>query len=174
MTARALGLVSGRPVLVDHDPRWAGIFQQLRVELLSRLTGRILNVYHVGSTSVPGLRAKPVLDVLVGVPDLDASLSCVPVLAELGFVYGPDDDLPDRHYFRGSAGGLRTHHLSLAEPDSAYYRDTLAFRDALRASPELAREYEALKERLIAEHVPGRPFHIGKTEFVARVLAEND
>jgi GrpB-like predicted nucleotidyltransferase (UPF0157 family) len=164
--------VSGRPRLVDHDPRWPALFERLRETLTAALSGRILHVHHVGSTSVPGLRAKPIMDVLVGVPDLEASLACVPTLAELGFVYGADDELPDRHYFRGSRGGLRTHHLSLAEPRSTHYRDTLAFRDALRGSRELAREYERLKEELVARHRPGDLFHLGKTEFVARVLRE--
>ena len=108
---------------------------------------------------------------LVGVADFEASLECVPLLAELGFEYGPEDDIVDRHYFRGRRDGLRTHHISLAEPSSHYFIDTLAFRDALRASPRLSAEYEALKTRLYREYVPGTQLHHGKTDFVREVLA---
>ena len=171
MDSPPLGLDTRHPRLVDYDARWPAVFAALRADLLSTLSARILDVHHVGSTSVPGLRAKPILDVLIGVADFEASLECVPLLAGLGFSYGPEDDLPDRHYFRAHRDGLRTHHLSLAEPTSTHYVNTLVFRDALRASPELAREYLGLKESIYARHVPGEPLHPGKTDFVTGVLA---
>ncbi len=141
MTSESLGMVEGQLRLVEYDDRWPGVFEELRGCLVRRLKHRVESVHHVGSTSVPGLAAKPILDVLVAVPDFEASLECVPLLAKLGFEYGPEDDVVDRHYFRGRRDGLRTHHLSLAEPTSRYFIDTLAFRDALRASPRLAAEY---------------------------------
>ncbi len=170
MTSESLGMVEGQLRLVEYDDRWPGVFEELRGCLVRRLKHRVESVHHVGSTSVPGLAAKPILDVLVAVPDFEASLECVPLLAKLGFEYGPEDDVVDRHYFRGRRDGLRTHHLSLAEPTSRYFIDTLAFRDALRASPRLAAEYEALKARLVREHVPGAHFHHGKTDFVREAL----
>lgn len=173
MASSPLGLERGHPRLVDYDPRWPEIFTALRVKLMGTLQERILEVRHVGSTSVRGLRAKPILDVLVGVSNLATSLECVPLLAGLGFEHGPEDDLRERHYFRAFQDGLRTHHLSLAEPNSKFYRNTIVFRDALRESPELARRYEVVKEEVIASHVPGQPLHLGKTEFVSEVLASH-
>jgi len=170
LTDHPLGIVEGSPRLVPYDDRWPDLFSQLRARLEGALGGHILSVHHVGSTAVPGLVAKPVLDVLIGVSDLQEAVACIPSLATLGFEYGPDDDIAERHWFRGRRGGLRTHHLSLAEPTSTYFVDTLAFRDALRSSPELAREYTNLKAELVARHVPGRPLHTGKTEFVRRAL----
>ena len=122
-----LGMIVERPELVPYDERWPAVFDRLRRSLADRLGDRILSVHHVGSTSVPGLSAKPILDVLIGVESLAASLECVPVLAELGFEYGPEDDIPDRHYFRGRRGGLRTHHLSLAEETSSHFVNSLVF-----------------------------------------------
>jgi len=169
-TTDPLGMIEGRPALVSYDDRWPGLFMELRTTLLRELGRRVISVHHVGSTSVPGLAAKPVLDVLVAVADLDRALECVPVLEGLGFEYGPEDDIPERHWFRGRNRGLRTHHLSIAESDSSYFRDHLAFRDALRCSPDLAVEYEQLKSELLAQHTTGRPLHGGKTAFVTGVL----
>lgn len=170
MTTDPLGVVEGKPELVPYDDRWPTLFEELRTTLLHELGRRAISVHHIGSTSVPGLAAKPVLDVLVAVADLERALECVPVLERLGFEFGPEDDIPERHWFRGRSRGLRTHHLSLAEPDSSYFVDHLAFRDALRRSPELAVKYERLKSELLAQHVAGRPLHGGKTAFVRSVL----
>ncbi|WP_405283860.1 GrpB family protein [Gaopeijia maritima] len=167
-----LGMIADQPQLVPHDDRWAELFDRLRVSLTRRLGDRILSVHHVGSTSVPGLSAKPILDVLIGVQSLAASLECVPILAELGFEHGPEDDIPDRHYFRGQRGGLRTHHLSLAEESSAHFINSLVFRDALRESPELVRAYETLKRDLYATRKRKSELHRGKSSFVAQVLRE--
>jgi len=170
LTNHPLGIVEGRPRLVPYDHRWPDLFSALRGRLNRALGDHILSVHHVGSTAVPGLAAKPVLDVLIGVSDLQEAVVCIPPLATLGFEYGPDDDIAERHWFRGRRGGLRIHHLSLAEPVSTYFVDALAFRDALRSLPELAREYTDLKTELVARHVPGRALHTGKTEFVRRAL----
>lgn len=166
-----LGLAGGRVRLVAYDARWPALFQQAAEELSRSLGDRVLVVEHVGSTSVPGLAAKPVLDILAGVPHLQRALDLVPDLAELGYEYRPHEEIPDRHYFRRSRGELRTHHLSLAEPTSRHYRVTLAFRDALRANAALAEEYGALKRHLAKRFRDDRAAYLeGKTEFVMRVL----
>ena len=165
-----LGMNVHRPQLVPYDGRWAGVFETLRSELRRRLGDRIDSIHHVGSTAVEGLDAKPILDVLIGVDDLEASLECVPILAELGFEHGPEDDISERHYFRGFRGDLRTHHLSMAEPSSAHYINSLIFRDALRDSPELARQYVELKRKLYAGSKHRSELHRGKTDFVRDVL----
>ena len=171
VTRDPLGMVEGKPDLVPYDERWPELFEELRTTLLHELGRRAASVHHIGSTSVPGLAAKPVLDVLVAVSDLERAVECVPVLERLGFEFGPEDDIPERHWFRGRSRGLRTHHLSLAEPDSSYFLDHLAFRDELRRSRELVVRYERLKSELLAQQVVGRPLHGGKTAFVKSVLA---
>ncbi len=167
----ALGLGSGKVTLVPYDPRWASLFEQAAAEIREAVGDRILSIEHVGSTSVPGLAAKPILDILVGVSDLERARELVPELTSLGYEYRPDEDIPDRHFFRRRVGGHRTHHLSLAEPTSEHYRKTIAFRDALRVDPALAREYERLKLELARRFPTDRQTYIeGKTEFVLRVL----
>ena len=172
MMSEPLGMLKMQPRLVAYDDRWPQLFLDLRDRLYEALQDRILSVHHVGSTAVPGLLAKPILDVLIGVADFDAALECVPPLAELGFEFRPHDAIPDRHFFRVERDAMRTHHLSLAEPTSAHYINTLVFRDALRESPELAREYEALKMRLVQDELRTGTFPPdGKNEFVMRVVA---
>jgi GrpB-like predicted nucleotidyltransferase (UPF0157 family) len=168
----ALGLESGTVVVVPYDNRWAQLFDEAAAELRAAIGAHIIDVHHVGSTAIPGLAAKPVLDLLVTVPDFERARSLVPMLATLGYEFRPQEEIPDRHYFRRLRGTTRTHHLSLAEPDSQHHRVTIAFRDALRRNSMLAREYAALKLELAARFPRDRLAYLdGKTEFVLRVLA---
>jgi GrpB-like predicted nucleotidyltransferase (UPF0157 family) len=169
---KPLGLASGTVVVVPYDPRWVDEFVKASLELRAALGSSITAVHHVGSTAVPGLCAKPILDLLVGVPNLEQSLSLVPRLGDLGYEFRRDEEIPERHYFRRRRGTIRTHHLSLAESTSRHYRVTLAFRDALRANTGKAREYCDLKLRLAREFPRDREKYIeGKSRFVAEVLA---
>ncbi len=173
MRTEALGLKRGEVVVVPSDPRWPVLFEEAAAELRATLGPAILAVHHVGSTAVPGLCAKPILDVLVTVPDFDDPRELFAPIALLGYEYRPDEEIPDRHYFRRPAGGeVRTHHLSLAEPGSRHHRVTLAFRDALRRDARLANAYARLKLALAERFPRDRPAYIdGKSQFVAEVLA---
>jgi GrpB-like predicted nucleotidyltransferase (UPF0157 family) len=170
-----LGLERGTVRVVPYDERWVRLFEEAADELRSALRSLISEVHHVGSTAVPGLDAKPILDILVTIADFERGRELIPMLAELRYEYRPDEEIPDRHYFRRRSGITRTHHLSLAEPSSHHHRVTIAFRDALRRDEALARDYGALKRNLAACFPHDRQSYIeGKTEFVRRVLGELD
>ncbi len=157
--------------LAPYSRLWPEEFARVRSELAAALPAWIVSIDHVGSTSVPGLDAKPIIDISVAVPDLQESLALVPILKRLGFIYRGEDDLPDRHYLPRTVGGLRRHHLSLAEPDSWHRRNSVTFRDALRRDPELARLYGELKRRLAASAGTDRLAYLnGKTDFILDVL----
>jgi GrpB-like predicted nucleotidyltransferase (UPF0157 family) len=167
----ALGLRRGVVEVVPYDPRWPAIFEDTAAELRRALGSAIGAVHHVGSTSVPNLCAKPVLDVLVSVPDFDAALQLVPRIEALGYIFRRDEEIEDRHYFRRGNDTARTHHLSLATPTSRHYIDTLAFRDTLRSNPDLASQYANLKLQLAERFPRDRESYInGKTDFVMAVL----
>jgi GrpB-like predicted nucleotidyltransferase (UPF0157 family) len=171
-TPNPLGLNSGEVVVVPYDPRWPALFEVAAAELRAALGSAILAVHHVGSTSVPGLCAKPILDLLVSVGDFQEAKLLVPRLESLGYEFRPDEEIPDRHYFRRREGHARTHHLSLAEPGSRHHRVTLAFRDALRGDAALADAYAHLKLRLARRFPRDRPAYLeGKSEFVEDVLS---
>lgn len=173
MTESALGLRDGTVRVVSYHPDWPLHFDRARQELERALGARALSIHHVGSTGVPGLSAKPVLDLLVGVADLGYALGLVDAVESLGYRFHPGEPSPDRHYFRRWArAGVRTHHLSLAEETSSHYVETLAFRDALREDPDLADDYGRLKAGLAETHPHDRKAYLaGKVDFIARVLA---
>lgn len=168
----ALGLRSGEVVVVPYDPRWSELFIECAQEIRTAVGYSVLGVHHVGSTSIPGMQAKPILDVLVSVADLNAAISLVPALEAIGYEFRPDEEIQDRHFFRRPHGGaLRTHHLSLAEPNSKHHTATLAFRDILRGDPHLADDYARLKLTLAKQFSRDRSAYIdAKTKFVTRIL----
>ncbi|SDI87405.1 GrpB domain, predicted nucleotidyltransferase, UPF0157 family [Frankineae bacterium MT45] len=164
--------------VVPHEPNWSAQFEwerrRLEGVLVSRLTGP---VEHIGSTAVPGLPAKPILDMIGGVHHLDLARSAIEPLAELGYVY--TEHRPSALYFYRARPGqnflddaTHTHHLHLTQPGSDIWQERLAFRDALRADPELARRYSDLKQGL-AQIYRDDPiaYTEGKREFVSEVLA---
>jgi GrpB-like predicted nucleotidyltransferase (UPF0157 family) len=168
-----LGLEHGTVRVVPYDERWVELFEEAAQELRSALGSLISGVHHVGSTAVPGLAAKPILDILVTIADFERGRELIPLLAELRYEYRPDEEIPDRHYFRRRRSSVRTHHLSLAEISSHHHRVTIAFRDALRRDVALAEEYAALKRELAIRFPRDRHSYIeGKTELVRRVLGE--
>jgi GrpB-like predicted nucleotidyltransferase (UPF0157 family) len=112
---------------------------------------------------VPGLAAKPIVDMIAGVRDLEESRAAFAPLGELGYAYRVHR--PEAHSMRRPG-----YHLHLTEPGSDLWRERLAFRDALRADPELRREYEAWK----LEHAGDDGYTESKWPFVARVLAGAD
>lgn len=169
----ALGLESGRVVVTPYDPRWPSLFEEAARELRRSAGPAILDVHHVGSTAVPGLAAKPVLDILVTVPDLQKALDLVAPIEALGYTFRPHEEIPDRHYFNRRRGNASTHHLSLAEPGSRHAGQTLAFRDALLRSPERASRYPSLKRDLARRFPRDRDAYIrGKSEFIRAALVE--
>jgi GrpB-like predicted nucleotidyltransferase (UPF0157 family) len=159
--------------LRPYDPAWPEMFRR-EAELLTRTLGAHLTggVHHVGSTSVPGLTAKPIIDIMAGVRDLDSSRPCIDLLAELDYLYAPyRADV--MHWFCKPDPARRTHHLHLVPADSARFTDLLAFRDYLREHPDAAAGYERLKRRLAAEHPDDRDAYTdGKSALVAELTAE--
>jgi GrpB-like predicted nucleotidyltransferase (UPF0157 family) len=160
--------------LVPPDPEWPVRFEEERAEL-EKVIGEwvVGGIYHVGSTAVPGLEAKPIIDILAGVRDLDEARACFEPLAELEYLYAPY--LPEQmHWFCKPDPAHRTHHLHLVPIDSQRYRDELAFRDQLRADSELADRYAALKRELAQAHPNDREAYTdGKSTFISRCLSTN-
>jgi GrpB-like predicted nucleotidyltransferase (UPF0157 family) len=159
--------------LVDSDPRWPARFAAERARLLGALAGRPAEVEHIGSTSVPGLPAKPVIDILVGRPPGSEAAPYVEALTAAGYEHRGEAGIPGREYFR--RGTPRSHHLHLVELGGALWRDHLRFRDRLRADPAAAAAYAALKRRLAAEHAHDRAaYTAAKAPFIAGVLRGDD
>lgn len=164
--------------IADYDPAWAdqGAHAQNRLQglLATWLTGEI---EHVGSTAIPGLAAKPIIDLQAPVADLAAAAAMVAAaLAPHGWHHVPPelDQRPDRRFFVQVVNGHRVAHLHLMTTGSARWHQQLAFRDALRADPDLLKAYARLKIDLAGQHGEDREaYTAGKRQFVHDVLARN-
>jgi GrpB-like predicted nucleotidyltransferase (UPF0157 family) len=160
--------------VVPYDPEWPRRFEAERV-LLERVLAPWLEggIHHVGSTAVPGLAAKPTIDIVAGVRDLEKARTAFDPLREHSYEYEPHRPGIAHHFAKPPASRWweRTHNLHLTEPGSDLWRERLAFRDALRADPELAAEYEALKLGLAQDRRAPGAYTGDKRDFVVRVLA---
>jgi GrpB-like predicted nucleotidyltransferase (UPF0157 family) len=170
--AEPLGLESKTVRVVPYDDCWPALFEveaRRIVEAVARAGLPELALAHVGSTAVPGLAAKPILDVAAGRSADTAPLAYIEVFESLDYVYRGDGGLPGREFFR--RGVLRSHHVHLVERNGTHWVRYLRFRDALRANPALRDAYAALKQSLAARYPCDREAYVaGKSEFVERVL----
>ena len=154
-------------VVVDYDPAWPGEFERLKARISSVL-GEV-RIEHVGSTAVPGLAAKPIVDLYAAVDDMDRA---VELLAKLGYADEGELGVPGRRGFRWPVGEKR-HHLYICRPDDAGLAAVVRFRDYMRAHPDKALEYAELKRELARSHRNDREAYAdGKSGFIEGVLAE--
>lgn len=170
MREEPLGLERYTVMLKQYDTRWAELFEEEHVRLKAVL-GDEVEVQHVGSTSVPGLGAKPILDIGVGIEDFDAASASVESLEKLGYTFRGEQGIPRRHYFVKGPDDNRTHHLHMLERTNPEWRKLLFFRDYLRAHPEALGQYQKLKTHL-AEQFPGdrEAYTNGKHTFIQDIL----
>lgn len=165
-----LGLEHGVVRLREYTPLWAELYAIEAIALRTALGRFALDVQHVGSTAVPGLVAKPILDIAVAIPAHALVPRCATLLACLGYQYAYWADLDDDYTFE--KGVERTHHVHLVERESPQWIDYLRFRDALRANARLAREYERTKLKLGARFCSDRAAYTrAKANFIRHVLS---
>ena len=167
-----VNLEGGRVVLLEYDPRWPLQFEEEKARILAAIRPAVVAIEHVGSTAVPGLAAKPIIDILIGVSGLDDDRACIASLAAIGFEYVAEyeQELPERRYFRKGPALARTHHLHMVEFGGPFWRRHLAFRDYLRAHPEEAQRYAALKRELAARFgVDREGYTNAKAAFVGEI-----
>ena len=164
-------------VIVDYDPEWPARFERER-PLLERVLAPVLvhPIEHIGSTAVPGLAAKAIIDLCAVVADIDPLDAFADALDAVGWIAAPepDDVAGRRRSFCTPSVEWRTHHLHVVEAGSTGWRGWLAFRDHLRTHPEDAAEYARLKRSLAADAAAGDPddrtgYRSGKGGFIQRI-----
>jgi len=169
MAQDILGLENGQVVLVPSTNSWSEAFEREASNLKLVMKDRLLGIEHVGSTAIPGIRAKPILDIMVGVANPTDRPDLAPDLTELNYEIRPNAGLPAEHVF--AKGTPRTHLLHVVEYDGEVWQQKLAFRDALRADDQLALAYEKLKVELSLRFAADRAAYTdGKTEFVRGIV----
>lgn len=161
-------------VLTEYNPAWPGLFAQEEALMRRVLPQAIVTrVEHFGSTSIPGMVAKPVIDIMLGVYSLEeAKQKAVPILESLGYSYWRDDPRKD-HLFLVKGlppNGPRSHHIHIVEPSNSDW-DRLLFRDFLRAHPDEAVRYTELKRDLAERHKQDRDAYTdAKAEYISGVM----
>ena len=158
-----------RVVIVGYDPAWPAMYEEEKALILGAIGPWVKGIEHVGSTSVPGLAAKPIIDIMVGVWNLDDAAYCIGRLVTVGYDFKPDDDIPERRYFN-KGPQARHRHLHMTELGGEFWLRHLLFRDYLRSNPETARRYEALKRDLAARcQNDSMAYTDAKTDFIQSV-----
>jgi GrpB-like predicted nucleotidyltransferase (UPF0157 family) len=157
-------------VIVDYDPGWPELFKKLRACIANALGDLAAAIEHVGSTAVPGLTAKPVIDIDVLLSSSGSLPRAIERLAPLGYTHQGNLGIANREAFSQPLG-QPAHHLYVCPFDSPEYRRHIAFRDYLRTHAETAKLYGELKRNLAAEFRHDRErYTAGKTEFVEKIL----
>ena len=137
-----------RICVVSHDELWPGLFAAESAALAAAFGGRATEIHHVGSTSVPGLPAKPIIDILVVTDDIGQVDSLNPALIALGYEPQGEYGIPGRRFFTKGGDVKRSHHVHVFQQDHPEVSAMLDFRDYLRSHPRQAAEYGRLKEEL--------------------------
>ena len=166
-----LGLSSNNVLLQPYQDEWARLFEQEHERLRAAIGDFVLDIQHIGSTSIPGIPAKPILDIGVAVENFEEASRCIAPLEALGYSYRGENGIPRRHYFVKGTTDSRTHHLHINEIQSSDWQQQIAFRDALRQDAALAQEYAALKLRLAKQFPTDRVAYTeGKSSFISRII----
>lgn len=166
-----LGLAHTQVRLHEPTPLWAELYRQEESRLQTILGSVLRGIEHYGSTAIPAIKAKPIIDILAGITRLDDGPELVRPLAALGYEYAGENIVPGHHIF--GKGIERTHLLHIVEYESEIWNEALLFRDTLRADPETAHEYEALKITLSRKYAESRAdYTAAKAAFIQAVLKE--
>ena len=162
----------GRITVVEYDPEWPRFYEEEKELILDAVGEHVKSMEHFGSTSVPGLGAKPIIDIIAGLDSQEIADCCLPALAAIGYddvTPEPTDD--DWYYCLGKGPHSPGVHLHLARYRSPFWKRHLLFRDYLRAHPDTAKEYFELKLRLVEKYADMREVYTeSKTGFIENVL----
>ncbi len=168
---------AGDPVwLVPYDPAWPELFARQGADLRAALGSLAIRIDHIGSTAIPDLLAKPIVDVQISVADLQSVDSYRRQIEACGYVFRADNTELTKRYFREAPGERRTH-LHVRQAGSFGEQFALLFRDFMRAHDEVTRQYADLKRELAQRHARVEERHAyteAKSPFIWSVMAQAD
>ncbi len=168
-----LGLERDKVRLSPYQTAWVKLFKEEKKRLEAVISEGVLDIQHIGSTAVPNLKAKPILDIGVAVKNFEEAFALVSPIESLGYTYRGENGIPRRHYFVKGPADNRTHHIHMFEEVNEEWTTHLLFRDYLRTHPETVTAYQTLKEDLAKRYPRDREAYTdGKHEFIQEVLKE--
>ncbi len=158
-------------IVVDYNACWSSQYEQEKQQILLALGENMTNIQHIGSTSVPGLAAKPVIDMLLGLKQIPPFPKQILCLEAIGYSYFGELGIPGRHYF--CKGMPRTHQIHAVLVDSEFWERHILFRDFLRSHPQAAQRYEEVKRKLAQKFADDRDRYTNsKTPLIEQLLIE--
>ena len=167
-----LGTQGGRIEIVEYNPGWPPLFDREAAAIREACGPRVVEVHHVGSTAVPGLAAKPILDMMPVAAGPAEALEAVSGMTSLGYRCLGENGIPGRLYFEKDVDGRDVAHVHMFPAGHPAIRTHLAFRDYLRTHPAAARDYERLKRTLAAKHRNDRDAYTdAKAAFIEGIVA---
>ncbi|MFC1607742.1 GrpB family protein [Candidatus Latescibacterota bacterium] len=158
---------------VPYDAQYPGMFDEESRRIAGLIRPAISAIEHIGSTAVPDLGGKPIIDIMIGLCVLDAAAKCIEPLEELGYEYVPGFEafFPERRFFRKGPPVCRTHHIHMVELTSDFWNRHIAFRDYLRTNDDSVREYHLLKKGLARRFKQDRDGYTdAKSAFIENIL----
>ncbi len=165
-----LGLDNNAVRLNDYTPLWADLYREEEERIMAAVSHLIIDLQHIGSTAIPGIKAKPILDMMAGVAQLEKALLCKAPLEAIGYDYIAQAGIANDYVF--GKGVARTHYLHVVEYGGAKWTNHLCFLARLRNDPDLAQAYEKLKEELSRKFNDSRAkYHDAKSQFISEVVA---
>ena len=144
-------LDTGQVIIVDYDPNWPQMYEQEKARIQDAIGEYLIDIQHVGSTSIPGLSAKPIIDIMPIIRDIALIPHCVQPLESLDYAYFGENGIPGRYYFRKPADIMsqpHTYHLHVLEKGHDQWAMMLLFREYMLLHPESAQQYDLLKREL--------------------------
>ena len=158
--------------IVDYDPQWPIQYEVEKDRIFGVIGHIVVAIEHIGSTAVPGLGAKPIIDIMIAVHHLTDAEKCIESLKSISYEYVPEfeDSFPERRFFWKGPPKARKYHIHMVELTGDFWKRHLLFRDYLRSHPEVARKYHHLKKELAAKHGSDRDAYTdAKTSFIKSV-----
>ena len=170
-----IGLQRGTVQVITYQADWHDLFEQERCALHKHIGHLVLDIQHVGSTAVPGLDAKPILDMAVAVASVAVIPQCQPLLCALGYLDRGDGNEGGYLFVKESAPDVQTHHLHMVARDDPRWGNYLRFRDVLKADETLRTTYANLKKALQEQFSQDRQaYTAAKHAFIRDILQQNN
>ena len=164
-----LGVQYGTVRLREYTDEWSNYFESEKGRIIKVIGDKVLVVDHIGSTAIPGMLAKPIIDVLIGMETVDYVSSCIKSLEGIGYTYKGEYGLPGRHFFL--RGDPIKYHLHIMKRDSDLWRNNIIFRDFLRNNQDAAQRYSEIKRELAERFKYDRDSYTSsKAPFIESIL----
>lgn len=167
-----LGVAYGKVKLAPPSPNWQTYFQSEAHILYQAIKSYVMEIRHIGSTAIPGIWAKPIIDIMAGLENLADIQFCVPLLKSVGYNYMGEQPIPGWHFFIKGHGEIKTHHLHVVEWESDYWVSHLLFMNYLCQHQEVAAAYEELKLELAKKYPNDRESYTRDKGYFIKAILE--